>query len=101
MAPERLLGHDYDHRSDIYSLAVLLYFMLAGTMPFPHDKPPGMMEMVQSHLTQRPRPLQDLARPNVPPAMTKLAMAAISMEPGARPSLHEIAATLVTSMSRK
>jgi CheY-like chemotaxis protein len=94
MAPERLFGHDYDHRSDVYSVGVLLYFMLAGTMPFPHDKPPGMMEMVQSHLTKKPRLLQELARPNVPPVITQLAMAAISTEPSARPSLSEIATTL-------
>lgn len=94
MAPERLLGRDYDHRSDIYSLGVLLYFMLAAAMPFPHDKPPGMIEMVQSHLTQKPRPLEKLVRPNVPPSLTAMAMRALSAEPASRPSLREIAATL-------
>jgi len=98
MAPERLLGRDYDHRSDIYSLGVLLYFMLSATMPFEHEKPPGMIAMVQSHLTKKPRPLEELARPNVPPSVTAIAMRALSSEPASRPSLREIAATLLAPM---
>src|SRR5690348_10371190 len=34
MAPERALGRGYDHRSDIYSLGVMAYEVLTGTIPF-------------------------------------------------------------------
>jgi len=100
MAPERLLGRAYDHRSDIYSLGVVLYFMLSAKTPFGHENPPGMMEMVQSHLSAKPRPLRELARPQVTSVVTSLVMRALENDPAHRPSLHEIAETLTTEARR-
>jgi CheY-like chemotaxis protein len=94
MAPERLLGQAYDGRSDIYSLGVLLYFMLSGAMPFGHANPPSMMDMVRSHLTERVRSLGEVARPDVPASVTAVVMQSIDRDPGRRPTLGQIAATL-------
>lgn len=39
MAPEQALGHTVDHRADVYSVSVLIFHMLTGTVPFKSTNP--------------------------------------------------------------
>jgi CheY-like chemotaxis protein len=96
MSPERLLGRPYDERSDIYSLGVLLYLMLAGTLPFESPAAPSLGEMVKLHLTEKPRPLQ-ARNASIPSALADIVMRAIDMEPTHRPKVSELSATLHAS----
>ncbi|HMY16988.1 MAG TPA: protein kinase [Polyangium sp.] len=51
MSPEQAQGKTLDARSDIYSLAVILYEMLTGKLPFDARTP---MEYIQHHITKPP-----------------------------------------------
>ncbi len=56
MSPEQAQGKVLDARSDIYSLAVILYEALTGKLPFDAKTP---MEFIQLHVTKPPIPLDD------------------------------------------
>ena len=43
MSPEQLLGEELDPRSDIYSLAMIVFEMLTGRLPFEGDNPQAVM----------------------------------------------------------
>ncbi|HET9424380.1 MAG TPA: protein kinase [Gemmatimonadaceae bacterium] len=61
MSPEQLSGDPLDARSDIYSLALVTFNMLTGTLPFPGE---SMQETMIMRLTDDPRRLGEM-RPDV------------------------------------
>lgn len=51
LSPEVCIGKEVDARSDIFSLGIVFYEMLAGKVPFENDSPLGLMlEVVQSEI---------------------------------------------------
>jgi serine/threonine-protein kinase len=77
MSPEQVQGERGDARSDLYSLGVMLYELLAGRVPFEGD---NWMAVMAGHLQGDPKPIHKL-RPEVPPALEAVVMHAMRRHP--------------------
>jgi serine/threonine-protein kinase len=78
MSPEQALGErELDGRSDIYSLGIIAYQMLAGEPPFKASNTPAMLV---KHVSETPRPLDQL-RPDAPRAMINAIARALAKRP--------------------
>jgi serine/threonine protein kinase/tetratricopeptide (TPR) repeat protein len=101
MSPEQASGAEVDERSDLFSLGVLLYEMLAGISPFQSSSAPATLHKV---IYERP-PCLDTLRPGLPPRLVALLYRLLAKEPADRPQsavevvreLQEIAASLSLS----
>lgn len=73
MSPEQARGQDVDARSDIFSLGVLLYEMLAGRAPFAGV---NALDVIGAILHQAPAPLTNYAA-DVPPELQRIVTKAL------------------------
>jgi eukaryotic-like serine/threonine-protein kinase len=80
LSPEQARGTQVDQTSDLYSLGIVLYEMLTGTVPFTGDSP---VEIAMKHLSATP-PSLSLKRPDVPRALDQVVLRALAKEPAAR-----------------
>jgi putative nucleotidyltransferase with HDIG domain len=81
MSPEQCQGDEHlDHRSDVYSLGVMLYRMLAGRVPFDDE---SIIQIMSAHVHAPPPPLR-LLRPDLSPRTEAAVMKALQKDPERR-----------------
>ena len=94
MSPEQARGKPtIDGRSDIFSLGMVLYELLAGRHPYADAT--GLADLIMAICTEPPLPLT-LAAPNVPASLAKAIDRAVAHDPRARfASVAELRAALL------
>jgi serine/threonine-protein kinase len=91
MSPEQASGGEVDARSDVYSLACVVYEMLAGEPPFRSGNTRSTMAR---HVTEAPRPLRAL-RPDASVAVESVLARALAKDPSHR---HASVAEFTTAL---
>lgn len=96
MSPEQLEGsRDIDHRSDVYSFALIIYKILTGKLPFIGDNP---MQIAVKRLLEDPIPINQLtSRQLIHKQIETALLKALARDPKDRtPTVKELVDTIVT-----
>jgi HAMP domain-containing protein len=80
MPPEQAQGFPADYRSDIYSLAVVLYEVFTGRLPFTADT---IMKVVMAHIRNPPPPPRTV-NDRIPPSLERVILRGLEKDPEAR-----------------
>ena len=76
LSPEQAMGEPLDQRSDVYSLGMVLYEMLAGRTPFTGDTP---VAVAYKQVNEVPPP-PSVYNPDVPPSLDAIVMRALAKD---------------------
>jgi tRNA A-37 threonylcarbamoyl transferase component Bud32 len=77
ISPEQAQAQPVDQRSDIYSLGIILYEMVTGSVPFVAETP---LAVLFKHISD-PLPLPSSVKPDIPPAIEQVILKALAKDP--------------------
>lgn len=80
LSPEQVRGESLDGRSDLFSLGIVLYELLARRLPFDGETFSTLLYQI---LSQEPMPLSEL-RPDLPPRLSNAVMKLLAKSPDER-----------------
>ena len=76
ISPEQAKGEEPDTRTDLYSIGVVMYELLAGSPPFTSESP---VSIAYKHISEEPRPLREV-NPGVSEDVALIVEAAMKKE---------------------
>jgi serine/threonine protein kinase len=97
MSPEQALGKQLDHRSDIYSVGVIMYEVFTGRVPFEAE---SFMGILTKHITSEPRrPTEVAPDRQIPEEIEMIIMKAMAKDSADRyASMIELQNDLISVM---
>ena len=82
VSPEGALARRVDHRADLYSAALVLYFALAGRGPFDHIQ--SALLLLSAHVAEQPEPPSHFSKAGIPAELDRAVLRALRKAPGER-----------------
>lgn len=96
MSPEQARGREIDHRSDVFSLGIVLYEMVTGQMPFRGDSP---LDTLHAIAFEETKPVTAI-RTNLPPRLHRVVARCLRKRPEDRFQSAEAVATELRDVAR-
>ena len=82
VSPEGALARRVDHRADLYSAALVLYFALAGRGPFDHIQ--SALLLLSAHVAEEPEPPSHFSKAAIPAELDQVVLRALRKVPAER-----------------
>ena len=98
LSPEQVQCHEVDARTDVYGAGMVVYELLTGRDPFFHIR--GYAELLEAHVSERPRPPSLVGTQPIAPVMDAIVMTALAKRPEDRHASAEAFSTALAHALR-